>query len=283
MKKDTRIIAAILPLPLSLGLPSGNVTANEILELEPNDTIVDAQNIDGDFDTGPNKDIENADTWAWVSISANGDGTHDYYSFNVGAAGVIGVFDIDYGSNSGGWVDTKVCLYTANGDFLDENDDADYAAEGAGGSESVFDAYLSYEFTAPGTYVIGVGEAFAECGERPVHADATYELQVSLSEAAQVNDADSDGVADDSDCNPNSDPNPTVVLQDCDSGVTNTMFSNGCNVADLVSACAQGASNHGKFSSCVTAVTNDLARNNQIFASDKLLIQSCTAQTDIGK
>ena len=66
-------------------------------------------------------------------------------------------------------------------------------------------------------------------------------------------DSDRDGVADNEDCNPYSDLNPTVVFEDCDSGVANTLFANGCTIADLLNVCADDANNHDGFSSCVAS------------------------------
>jgi hypothetical protein len=283
MKNDLKVITAILTLPLSILLPT-NVMGADTIEAEPNNTIGAAQNIDSHFSVGVNPDIQDSAIWPWVSIGADGDGTNDYYSFEVPAAGVTGVFDIDYGIG-GGLVDTKLCLYTATGTLLVGNDDS-LTSAGAGGSTSVFDSFISYEFAIPGTYVIGVGQFPALCNPGGIagsalHNGVTYELQVSLSQ--QVVDTDGDGVADDFDCNPYSDLNPTVVFEGCDSGVANMLFADGCTIADLTHACADDAKNHGKFSSCVTAVTKNLVRNGEISGSGKVMIQSCAAQSDINK
>ena len=286
MKNYTKLTTAVLTLPLSIALQSGNVMAADTTEVEPNNTIGTAQNIDNDFSVGANPDIQDAATWPWVSIGADGDGTNDYYAFEVPAAGVTGVFDIDYGATGGaGSVDTELCLYATDGTVLAGNDDSS-SATGAGGSVSGLDSYIQHVFAAPGTYVIGVGEYSVNCNPGGIvgnllDAGDTYELQVSLSQ--YVVDTDGDGVADDDDCNPYSDFNPTVVFEGCDSGVANTLFANGCTIADLTHACADDANNHGKFSSCVAAVTNDLKKDGEISGSGKGMIQSCAAQSDIAK
>jgi Concanavalin A-like lectin/glucanases superfamily len=78
---------------------------------------------------------------------------------------------------------------------------------------------------------------------------------------------------------PNSDLSATVVIDGCDSGVPNTVFPSGCTISDLVVACAEGASNHGQFVSCVSHVTNDL--RGTITGQQKGAIQSCAAQANI--
>ena len=275
---------SVLPLSFFI-LGAGGALAADIQAVEPNNTIADAQSIDNDFTVGANPDILNADTWPWVSISASGDGTFDYYSFSVPAAGVTGVFDIDYGSGSGGSLDTQLCLYDEDGTFLEGNDDWTTTA-GAGGSVSSEDSYIEVEFSAAGTFVIAVGEFPSSCqqggmaGNSPDEGD-TYELQVSLSE--HVLDSDGDGVPDDEDCNPYSDLSPTVAIGDCDSGVDNTLFEDGCTISDLVFACADDTINHGSFSSCVADVTKSLVRAGDIAGSEKGAIQSCAARSDFGK
>ena len=94
-------------------------------------------------------------------------------------------------------------------------------------------------------------------------------------------DADLDGVADNIDCEPNSDLRPTVVTNGCDSGVPNTFFSSGCTIADLINKCAVGASNHGNYVSCVAHVTNDLKKSGIITGAQKGAIQSCAAKASI--
>ena len=47
-------------------------------------------------------------------------------------------------------------------------------------------------------------------------------------------DSDGDGVGDNADANPNSDLSLTVLLNGCDSGVTNFVLSTGSSIADLV-------------------------------------------------
>lgn len=121
---------------------------------------------------------------------------------------------------------------------------------------------------------------------------------------AQVVDTDGDGLADDVDNCPtvgnadqlnqdgdllgdacdecvNSDLAATVIIDGCDSGVGNSLFSTGCSIADQLGACAVGAKNHGKYVSCVTKKTNNLKKAKVITGKQKGAIQRCAAQADI--
>ena len=73
----------------------------------------------------------------------------------------------------------------------------------------------------------------------------------------------------------------TVVIDGCDSGVDNTLLPGGGTISDLISACANGASTHGQFVSCVSHVTNDLKKAGTITGQQKSAIQSCAAHASI--
>ncbi len=95
------------------------------------------------------------------------------------------------------------------------------------------------------------------------------------------NDLDGDGLCGDVDCQPDSDLSVTVVIGDCDSGVANLLFDDGCTISDLIAECAAGANNHGQFVSCVAQLTNGLKQEGIISGQEKGAIQSCAAQADI--
>lgn len=90
-------------------------------------------------------------------------------------------------------------------------------------------------------------------------------------------DADLDGVPDNTDCEPNSDLRPTVIVGTCNSSVPNTFFTTGCTISDLIKKCAADARNHGAFVSCVANLTNDLKKAGTITGAQKGSIQSCAA------
>jgi len=88
-----------------------------------------------------------------------------------------------------------------------------------------------------------------------------------------VPDDDNDSVPNDKDDCPHSNLSPTVVIDGCNSGVTNTVFPSGCKVSDFIAACAEGASNHSRFVSCVDHVTNDLKKAGTITGQQKAAAQ----------
>src|SRR6266498_255269 len=61
----------------------------------------------------------------------------------------------------------------------------------------------------------------------------------------------------------------------------------GCSLTELldngIDNCAAGAKNHGKYVSCVSHLTNFYKKQKLLTGAQKGLIQSCAAQTDIGK
>lgn len=147
---------------------AGSTNALLITEVESNNSILTAQNVDAFFSLGYNVDVDYYDfgwhnqstTVPWVSIQGGGDNSVDYYSFTIGA-GKVGYFDIDYGTG----MDAEIALWSSAGGFplLAE---ADGGPNGDSGSVwGSFDSYLHYTFTEAGLYVIGV----AEWAARPWH------------------------------------------------------------------------------------------------------------------
>ncbi|MHC4270541.1 MAG: PEP-CTERM sorting domain-containing protein [Planctomycetota bacterium] len=192
MKVSKLIVSSIIMLVLiaALGTHAQGFT---ISEQEPNSTIASAQNIDGFFSLGANENIANPTTIPWVSIEATGDGTFDYYSFMVMNVGDTGFFDVDFGKNQGGSINTEIALWDSLGNTLppiSENDNDLDITKGAGGTIHQFDSYLQYQFAAPGLYIVGVAERTPSTnptfggwvGDVPDNGD-TYSLQVSLENA----------------------------------------------------------------------------------------------------
>lgn len=179
-----KLTTFLLALALLLGV-AGTARATFITEIEPNNSIAGAQNIDSFFSLGPNPDVDlDPETIPWVSIAATGDGTFDYYSFTVNGATfgdpVTGVFDIDYGWGGDGSIDTELFLIASDGTFLAGNDDEGWFS---------YDSYLSYRFrfTQNGTFVIAVGEynswynqSAGELQGNAPDAGDTYQLVVSI-------------------------------------------------------------------------------------------------------
>jgi subtilisin family serine protease/Tol biopolymer transport system component len=128
-----------------------------VQEVESNNTLATAQNIDG----GPwtrvfNGDVTSSMSIPHVTIEGTGNGTFDYYSFTVSSSGSLGIFDIDSGAKAGnpGDIDTELFLYNASGVLLAQSDDNTVVDPG---SEQDLDSFLVHTFSSPGTYIIGVG------------------------------------------------------------------------------------------------------------------------------
>ena len=124
--------------------------------------------------------------------------------------------------------------------------------------------------------------------EPAINGDLTHSVKppedLTLPEMRDVGwfpDADVDGVADENDCEPNSDRRPTVIVGSCNSGVANTFFSDGCTISDLIGHIAADARNHGAFVSGVAHLTNDLKKQGIITGAQKGAIQSCAAGASI--
>ena len=180
-------------LALAIGCASISTLgyATPLAEIEPNDEIANAQIIDASFDTSASPDIKHATFIPHVSISATGNDTYDYYQFTVANAGSYGIFDIDYGYNSGGSVDTHIRLINQAGTVLKNNDDTNLT-QGAGGSVHNYDSYIAYNFIDSGTYYLKVSRN----SDNPIPASSDYVLQVSLTDADLTTDTDGDGMPD---------------------------------------------------------------------------------------
>jgi hypothetical protein len=106
--------------------------------------------------------------------------------------------------------------------------------------------------------------------------DLTLEL---LRDVGWFPDADLEGLADDLDQCPSSDLDDTVSIGGVDTGVPNTLFSNGCTIADLIGNAAGAAGNHGQFVSGVAHLTNALLSAGFITEEQKAILQSTAAKS----
>lgn len=116
-----------------------------------------------------NSNIVDSTTLPHATVRATANGTLDHYAITVNAPGRA-VFDID-----GASFDTIVELTDSAGTVLASNDDSPADP----GSTSGLDSYLSYTFTAAGTYFVRV-KAF---GSTVAPAGGTYTLHFSATGA----------------------------------------------------------------------------------------------------
>ena len=95
-------------------------------------------------------------------------------------------------------------------------------------------------------------------------------------------DSDSDGIMDCGDNCPNSDLSVTVLIDGCDTGVSNyEIGDNGCYLSDWIIECAMNAKNHGHFVRCVVHITHDLVSYGIITGMEKGEINSCAGKADL--
>ena len=94
-------------------------------------------------------------------------------------------------------------------------------------------------------------------------------------------DADLDGVDSGVDCEPNSDLRPTIIIEACNTNVSNTLFDNGCTISDLIAHIAASANNHGQFVSGVARLTGALVRDGVITNAQKDAIMACAGSSSL--
>ena len=93
-------------------------------------------------------------------------------------------------------------------------------------------------------------------------------------------DTDGDGVPDEDDACPNSNLDPTVVIDSCDSEVSNTLLADGCTISDEIEGCAVNAERHGSFRRCVSKLCDGLQKDGVLTGPEKDQILSCAGQAD---
>ena len=174
------------------------VSSSIINELEPNNPtpsfVTSAYNIDSYFSSEFNADIGDIEginisqNSSHVSIKGTGDGTFDYYSFTVSEPGLTGVFDIDYGvliEQYGDNYGYTLGLWNDKGFTLAANRFSDITM-GAGGSNTINDPFIQYDFVDTGTYIIGLAAGLSSTNNLlgftrlPVKESDTYTLQIAL-------------------------------------------------------------------------------------------------------
>ncbi|MBZ6377021.1 hypothetical protein B5C34_07035 [Pacificimonas flava] len=157
-----------------------------------NDSFLTAESIDAEFSLAFNEDIADSTTIPYVSITASAeDGGVDIFSFFVSSPR-RGIFDVDYaaieseGSEDGppmaptSYFDSWLNLYDGLGNLLASADDSDIS-DGALGSASSLDSFLTYDFTTSGLYYIEVKNySDAPFNIQGGDPQSPYALQVSL-------------------------------------------------------------------------------------------------------
>lgn len=108
------------------------------------------------------------------------------------------------------------------------------------------------------------------------------ETEVPFTGSYLSGDFDLDGFCEAEDAHPNSNLDPTVNVDGCDSGVPNVQIANGSTMMDLIGDCAASATNHGDYVSCVSALANAWKKAGLITGAEMGAIVSCAAMSSIG-
>lgn len=148
--------------------------ASYVNEAEPNDSLATAQSLNPYFSTNFDSIITNSTSMAHASVNGTGDGTWDYYSFNLSAASDV-IFDIDYGMFD---VDSYIKIFNSSGTQINQNDDG--GVNDAGTSHG-YDSFLNTNLAA-GLFYVAVGQ----CCASPLSIGDDYTLHVSASNPSAV-------------------------------------------------------------------------------------------------
>lgn len=176
---------------VSTALFAATGRAAVVAEIEPNDSLAAAQNVDAYFTMDYRDDVgdttQNTSTlYPHATIEATGDETFDYFSFTVAPGVTKLIFDVDHTSSTAVLqpFDTKIFLYNAGGAFFGDNDNALLISDGALGSTTLMDSYFEFLDPAPGVYVIGVARDDSipldgRIGGSPTKAGDLYTIHIS--------------------------------------------------------------------------------------------------------
>ncbi|HRD28735.1 MAG TPA: pre-peptidase C-terminal domain-containing protein, partial [Caulobacter sp.] len=169
--------------------PSGVVIGDGVVTKASglgNVSTATALDITSEFSLAANGDILNATTVPHVTISGTGDGNKDYYKIVLTAGAVI-TLDVDHSVG----IDSFIRLLDGNGNVLAFDDDS-ATTEGASGSASSLDSFLSYTVATGGTYYIEIGNYATSTTNGPIDAGDTYDVQVSVADLPSVGSGSGD-------------------------------------------------------------------------------------------
>lgn len=94
-------------------------------------------------------------------------------------------------------------------------------------------------------------------------------------------DTDGDGIADNVDACPLSDLRPSLVIDGCDTRVSNLLGPDGCTFGDNIGLIALAVSNHGEFVRETTNYTQRLVAEGLIRENQRGPIHACAARASI--
>ena len=175
---DDRLIGGGFTTTTTLSAPSQpDITKPQTTN---NGSIATAVTLAGAYDVDANVNITSSTTIPHATINATAaGGSVEYYRIDVTVAGSQAIFDID---GTGTLDDSILELVNTAGTVLATND----TGPGDPGTTTGDDAYITYTFATAGTYYIRVGRYISSSVAQPLLAGQTYQLNVSLQNAATV-------------------------------------------------------------------------------------------------
>jgi len=217
----------------------------------------------------PNADFVAVAGGGFHSLGLKADGSivawgwNDFGQTNVPApnADFIAIAGGAYAHSLGLKADGSIVAWGFNGDGQTNipTPNSGFVAIAAGGTYSL-------AIQSPDEDSDGVPDAFDNC---PAVSNPGQE------------DLDGDSLGDVCDDCTESDLGKTIVIDRCDTGITNEVSDEGCTRADAVAICAEGARNHGQFVQCVALLANGWKRSGAITNADHGRIMRCAARADI--
>ena len=152
------------------------------------------------------------------------------------------------------------------------------AVSDAGGSCGATES-ITYTLPTTGAYTVLIfRNSAAVCS-----TGVAFEITVSGCDEGDdcVVDSDGDGIPDDEDSYPESNTDPEISIDGCDSGVDNEDLGSGAYMMDLIAACAASAANHGQFVSCINSLANEWKQDGLITNQQKSAITNCASNSSL--
>jgi len=161
------------PSGISLGSGQLNQAANA-----GNNSLGTAINLSSRFSLADDPNIGNPTSTPHVTVQGVGAGATspngDFYRVTINNPGATIVVDVDQAGLTTPLADTYVSIFNSAGQEVAHGDDS-LVSDGAGGSTSTLDSYLTYTFTTAGTYYIQIRSFYGQ-----INAGEHYRFQLSI-------------------------------------------------------------------------------------------------------
>ncbi len=197
------------------------------------------------------------------------------FRFPAGTTSIgIGIADVES-------PDSVVEIFVNNVSVGRVSDLPNYARRGNNGRE----VYLRVDMEPGDAMITSLGFKQLE-GPRQEEFVSFDHLAIAQGDLPAI-DRDHDGVPDTGDACPDSIREEYVVIDGCETGVSNTLFlsqdrfGHGCTISDEVKACERHVFDHDAFAVCVAFLASDLQAVSHLPIPDQVALVSCAAQADV--